>query len=89
MDIDRRFVHGDGLLDRTGRKYRVDGHVATGLNGEIFLQELAEARRLTNDERYATISRFKSVQSLGSPKNLALAETTFFAGLRMAGVPEE
>jgi tetratricopeptide (TPR) repeat protein len=51
--------------------------------------ELAEAWRLTNDERYATIARFKSVQSLGSPKNLAIAEDTFFAGLRKAGVPEE
>jgi adenylate cyclase len=64
---------------------------AYALNGDLARAglELAEARRLTNDERYATISRFKSVQSLGSPKNLALAETTFFAGLRMAGVPEE
>jgi adenylate cyclase len=51
--------------------------------------ELAEARRLNADDRYVSIARFKSIQSLGSPKNLALAEETFFAGLRKAGVPEE
>jgi hypothetical protein len=51
--------------------------------------ELSDARRLTNDGRYGTIARFKSIQSLGAPKTQALAETTFFAGLRKAGVPEE
>jgi TolB-like protein/Flp pilus assembly protein TadD len=51
--------------------------------------ELAEARRLSKDDRYSSIARFKSIQSLGSPKNLVLAETTYFAGLRKAGVPEE
>jgi adenylate cyclase len=51
--------------------------------------ELAEARRLSGDRRYSSIARFKETTSFGVPKNNALAETTFFAGLRNAGVPEE
>jgi len=51
--------------------------------------ELAEARRLSRDSRYASIARYKASQSFGSPKTHALAEETFFAGLRKAGVPEE
>jgi len=52
-------------------------------------RELTEARRLSRDGRYTTITQHKSVQSLGSAKTRALAEETFFAGLRKAGVPEE
>ena len=51
--------------------------------------ELAEARRLSRDNRYASIGRHKSIQALGSPQTHALFETTFYAGLRKAGVPEE
>ena len=51
--------------------------------------ELAQARRLSGDNRYASIARHKAAQSFGSPKTLALAEETFYAGLRKAGVPEE
>jgi adenylate cyclase len=51
--------------------------------------ELAEARRLSGDHRYASIAQFKTTMSFGAPKTNALAETTFFAGLRKAGVPEE
>jgi adenylate cyclase len=51
--------------------------------------ELAEARRLSRDNRFASIARFKSIQSYGAPRTQALAEDTFFAGLRKAGVPEE
>jgi tetratricopeptide (TPR) repeat protein len=51
--------------------------------------ELAEAWRLSRDRRYTSIARHKSVQSFGSAKTRALAEETFFAGLRKAGVPEE
>lgn len=51
--------------------------------------ELAESRRLSGDNRYASIGRFKSRGFLGSPRTHELAETTFFAGLRKAGVPEE
>jgi len=51
--------------------------------------ELAEARRLSGDHRYASIAQFKSTASFGVPKTNALAETTFFTGLRKAGVTEE
>jgi adenylate cyclase len=50
--------------------------------------ELTEARKLSGDRRYSSIARFISSQSW-APKTRALAETTFFAGLRRAGVPEE
>jgi adenylate cyclase len=64
---------------------------AYALNGESdrAALELADARRLSHDHRYTSIARHKSVQSLGSAKTRALAEETFFAGLRKAGVPEE
>jgi adenylate cyclase len=51
--------------------------------------ELADACQLSGDNRYASIARHRGLQLLGSPKTHALAETTFFAGLRKAGVPEE
>ena len=50
--------------------------------------QLAEARRLSRDDRYSSIARFKGSLAW-SPKTFDLAETTFFAGLRQAGVPEE
>jgi TolB-like protein/Flp pilus assembly protein TadD len=50
--------------------------------------ELAEAGRLSGDDRYSSIARLKHVVAYGE-KTQALAETTFFAGLRKAGVPEE
>ena len=60
------------------------------LNGNTIraAEELAEARRLSGDRRYASIARFRRSQAW-SPKTQALAENTFFAGLRRAGVPEE
>jgi TolB-like protein len=51
--------------------------------------ELAEARRLSGDNRYSSISRLKVGLPLGVPKVRALFETTLFAGLRKAGMPEE
>jgi adenylate cyclase len=51
--------------------------------------ELAEAHRLSRDGRYISIARHKFVQSFGSARTRELAEGTFFAGLRQAGVPEE
>ena len=50
--------------------------------------ELAEAQRLSSDDRYASISRLKGV-IVREPKARALLETTYFAGLRKAGIPEE
>ena len=49
--------------------------------------ELAKARRLVGDDRYSSIVRLRAVGSWGAPKDLV--ETTYFAGLRKAGVPEE
>jgi adenylate cyclase len=51
--------------------------------------ELTEARRLSSDDRYSSIARLKAAQSWGVPKVRALFETTYFAGLHKAGVPEE
>jgi len=51
--------------------------------------ELTEARSLVGDDRYSSITRLRAVESWGVPKIRALVETTYFAGLRKAGVPEE
>jgi tetratricopeptide (TPR) repeat protein len=51
--------------------------------------ELAEARRLCSDDRFSSISRLKALGSFGLPKIRALFETTYFTGLRKAGMPEE
>jgi TolB-like protein/class 3 adenylate cyclase len=50
--------------------------------------ELAEARRLSGDNRYASIAAYKGAQQFGAAAFDALAEETFFAGLRKAGLPE-
>jgi len=53
---------------------------------ERAVAELAEARRLISDDRFSSIARLKAVQpTVGH----ALFEATFFAGLRLAGMPEE
>jgi adenylate cyclase len=51
--------------------------------------ELAEARRLSYDERYSNIDRLKASGYRAAPKIQALLEATYFAGLRKAGLPEE
>jgi predicted Zn-dependent protease len=63
---------------------------AHALAGDIeqAVAELAEARRL-NGEVYSSIASLKASQPWGVPKVQALFEATYFAGLRMAGVPEE
>jgi hypothetical protein len=51
---------------------------------------LAEARKLS--DRYSSITHLKAApgrQWLEAPKLRALAEATYFAGLRRAGMPEE
>jgi adenylate cyclase len=50
---------------------------------------LAEARRLSGDERFSSIARYKTFHAVYHPKILALHEDTLFAGLRKAGMPEE
>jgi tetratricopeptide (TPR) repeat protein len=51
--------------------------------------ELGEARKLVGDERYATIARFRAISRWGVSEVSALADRTYFAGLRRAGVPDE
>ena len=53
--------------------------------------ELAEARRLSGDDRFSSIARLKASPDAwwGVPKIRALFEATYFAGLRKAGMPEE
>jgi adenylate cyclase len=64
---------------------------AYGLKGDTkrAAVELAEARRLSADDRYTSIARLKASGQLWAPKIYALAEPTYFAGLRKAGMPEE
>jgi tetratricopeptide (TPR) repeat protein len=63
-------------------------HVLKG-EPERAAAELAEARRLSSDDRYLSLARLKAMTSFGLPKIRALSEATFFAGLRLAGMPEE
>jgi adenylate cyclase len=56
--------------------------------------ELAEARRLSSDDRYSSLARLEAAGFTGAgywgvPKVRALFEATYFAGLRLAGMPEE
>ena len=51
--------------------------------------ELAEARRLSGDDRFSSIARMRAAGDLGVPKVRELVEATFFVGLRKAGMPEE
>ena len=69
------------------------GHLAAAyaLEGDSHraAAELAEARRLSGDERFASLARLRAARSWGVPKIRTLYETTYFAGLRKAGLPEE
>jgi TolB-like protein len=69
---------------------------AYALNGEIecAAAELAEARKLSRDNRYSSIAQLLKTGETSSgywgvPKIRALYEATYFAGLRRAGMPEE
>jgi adenylate cyclase len=72
-----------------------DPHVflasAYGLKGEPdrAAAELAEARRLGGEGSFASIARMRATGYYGVPKIRALFDTTYFEGLRKAGVPEE
>ena len=66
---------------------------AYALNGETerAAVELAEARRLSPDDRYSSIARLKQVRNFEAltAQIRALSEATYYAGLRKAGMPEE
>jgi len=51
--------------------------------------ELAEARRLSADDRFSSVARLRASQYWGVPRIRALFEATYFAGLRRAGMPED
>jgi TolB-like protein/class 3 adenylate cyclase len=53
--------------------------------------ELAEARRLAGGDLFSSITRLKAHPGAwsGVPKTRALYDATYFAGLRLAGLPEE
>jgi tetratricopeptide (TPR) repeat protein len=51
--------------------------------------ELAEARSLSPDDRYASIARWKASRHWGGPTIQALYEPIYLAGLGKAGMPEE
>jgi tetratricopeptide (TPR) repeat protein len=63
---------------------------AYGLKGETdrAAVELAEARRLSSGNRFSSIAGAKAWYSV-TPTIRVLLETTFLAGLRKAGMPEE
>jgi len=71
----------------------VHAHLASAyaLKGETehAAAELAEARRLSGDDRYASIGRLKVVGYFQVTKIRALYEAAYFAGLRKARMPEE
>jgi adenylate cyclase len=63
---------------------------AYALNGEIqrAANELAAARKLSDDNRYSSIAKLNQAAPY-APNIRALAEATYFGGLRKAGMPEE
>ena len=71
----------------------IRAHLASAyaLNGENrrAAAELAEARRLSPDDRYSSIARVRAIAIYGVSRIHALLDTTYFAGLRKAGMPEE
>jgi TolB-like protein/Tfp pilus assembly protein PilF len=66
---------------------------AYALNGqaERATAQLAEARRLSPDDRYSSIARLKQVRNFEAltAQIRGLSEATYYAGLRKAGMPEE
>ena len=71
----------------------IHAHLASAyaLNSEreLAFAELAEARRLSGDDRYMSMARLIAVGYWGVPKVRDLFEATYFVGLRKAGMPEE
>ena len=50
---------------------------------------LADAQKLSGNDRFSSIAHLAAFGNFGEPQIFALVETTFFAGLRKAGMPEE
>jgi TolB-like protein len=56
---------------------------------EHAIDELAQVRSLSSDDRYSSVARLRAVGPFGLPKIRALFEATYFAGLRKAGMPDQ
>jgi TolB-like protein/Tfp pilus assembly protein PilF len=69
------------------RAYLASAYALKG-EAERASAEFAEAQRLS-DNHYPTIASLKAARYFGVPKISALYETTFFLGLRKAGMPDE
>ena len=69
------------------RTFLASAHALKG-DSDRAAAELAAARSLVGDDRYSSIVRLRAAESWGVPKLRALVETTYFAGLRKAGIPE-
>ena len=67
--------------------YLASAYALTG-DAERAAADLAEARRLSLDDRYSSIARLKTYGPWGVPKVQAMVEATYFAGLHMAGMAE-
>jgi TolB-like protein/Flp pilus assembly protein TadD len=91
--VDEAIVWYERARSANPRLAYVHGRLAAAyaLKGETerAAAELAEARRLSGDGRFASIARLKAAGHWGVPKVRALFEATMFAGLRKAGMPEE
>jgi tetratricopeptide (TPR) repeat protein len=64
---------------------------AYGLKGETAraATELAEARTLGGEGSYSSLAQLRARSYYEAPTVRALAEATYYAGLRKAGMPEE
>jgi tetratricopeptide (TPR) repeat protein len=64
---------------------------AFGLKGDRgrAAAQLNQARKLSSDDRYSSITRLRALGPFGGPTIRVLFEATYFTGLRAAGVPEE
>jgi TolB-like protein/Tfp pilus assembly protein PilF len=64
---------------------------AYALNGELDRAEaeLDETRKTGVDTRYSSIGRLRATVAFLKPRIRDAIESTYFAGLRMAGIPEE
>ena len=58
-------------------------------DAERAVTELTEAHTLVSDDRYSSLARLRAVSNLGVLKVEALLESTYFAELRKAGMPEK
>jgi adenylate cyclase len=73
-------------------KARSDLPAAVDVRSRLAAAELDEARKLSAGDLFSSIARLKAggvYSGWGVPATRALFEATYFAGLRLAGMPEE